>query len=245
MASTLMAVGASAADVPNANPLPRGIGGAPLGAAGDGAPGKAGLLHCEQPAGRGQPGNDGGTGPAGSPGGNGDSVYALKLYCAEYSGGMLTLLNHGGNGGRGGDGGPGGSGSAGGNAGKQPKHCRDVIAGGRGGSGGQGGRAGTGGDAGSAGDVKVLLGSALGAPPVNVDSASGQAGLQGTPGGAGTPGHGGRNSDGSHAADGVDNGGGPPASAGKAGYGGSVSVATDPKAAPRSLTISIVPRRHG
>ena len=67
MGATLKAVGAAAADVTNADPLPRGIGDAPLGPAGDGAPGKAGLLHCEQPAGRGQTGNDGGTGPAGCP----------------------------------------------------------------------------------------------------------------------------------------------------------------------------------
>lgn len=245
MTAELVMATSDGTSVVNPVPLVKGADGAPLGSTGNGPPGKEFMGKCTQPAGPGQPGNDGHAPPPVGTGGNGTSVLGLKFSCSEFVGSAITLINVGGNGGNGGDAGPGGSGSAGGDAGAQPKHCPGVIDGGRGGAGGKGGQAGCGGDGGAAGDVTVLLGTDLPSSPVTVNGAGGSAGRQGTPGTAGTPGSGGLNSDGTQAPSGGSNGAGGQGSPGTAGYGGSLAVKTDCSAPPRSLVISVLPRAHG
>ncbi|MEA2080912.1 MAG: hypothetical protein U9P00_13865 [Pseudomonadota bacterium] len=244
MVGTLLVIGKNGADVVDQDPLPHGTDGKPLGDDGNGTPGKAKWGKCKTAAQPGDPGNHGDTAPVTKNGGNADSAYGLTFTCSEYVGGTILLLNHGGDGGKGGNAGRGGNGSDGGDAGHQPKDCTEVIYGGTGGNSGQGGSAGCGGDAGSAGDVNVIYGPGISGTPVSVHSTAGKAGMQGLHGNGGNPGAGGKNSDGTSASGGGNGGSGSVGHGGKSGYDGSVNYQPDPKAAPKSLSITILPRIH-
>lgn len=245
--ATLMFCGTDGPDGVTPHPVPTGTPGEPLGPEGNGPPGKTDpfRIKCEQPAGPGLPGNDGGTAPPANSGVNGESAPGGRFTCDEFVGAALDVWNHGGNGGNGASAGAGGNGGPGGNAGHQPKPCRDVILGGSGGRGGMGGRAGNGGDAGSGGNVTVLLGTDLPGGLVSVDSRPGRPGEQGQPGGAGTPGQSGRNSDNSLAPAAGQLGPGAVGTAGRAGASGSVALRSDSSLGPTGILIAILPLQHG
>lgn len=242
---TLNFVGARGTDAITPVPLPAGTDGPALGPAGNGPPGKATWFSCTRQAGPGHPGNDGGTAPPASSGGNGESAPGGRFACAEFVGDSLDLASHGGDGGRGASAGPGGAGSAGGDAGQQPKLCRDQVVGGTGGRGGMGGSAGNGGDAGSACDVTVALGSDLPGTLVSADIRAGTQGGEGCPGPPGKPGSGGLNSDGTQAPSGSQLGPGHGGTPGAPGYGGTYAVRTDRAIGARALVITLTPHPHG